>query len=213
MTVIKICGIIDPEDAKMAADLGADIIGINLFLGSKRYIEMNQALEIIQAAKENAIRPVGVFVNDDADQINKKAAILNLSIVQLHGKESREAFNEVDEHLERIFAVEVASNGNIIENKTLKQDQLNKDRDWLLYDSEKGGSGKTFNWDVFKPLGYSPWILSGGLNINNIEKGLRMLNPFGVDLATGVCKPKSPRKDYDLMARFIEKVRKYDEKG
>ncbi|WP_242212683.1 phosphoribosylanthranilate isomerase [Bacillus cereus group sp. BfR-BA-01383] len=198
---VKICGITDMETAKLACEYGADAIGF-VFAESKRKITPEQAKEIIGELPTRVLK-VGVFVNESVEMIQKIADECGLTHVQLHGDEDNHQIRRLN--IPSIKAVGVAVEKNIEHAKKYETD-------YLLFDSPKekfhGGNGKTFSWEL---LAHMPnelrekTILAGGLNTLNIEEAIRTIQPYMVDVSSGV--ETEGKKDVEKIKQFIKKVK------
>jgi phosphoribosylanthranilate isomerase len=206
VTRVKICGITDPDDAKNAALLGADAIGLNFYERSPRFIDGTVASRIIESVPA-FVSVVGIFVNHpNPAGLEDLALSLGLHAVQLHGNETPDYCSMIQK-VKVIKAFRVDSNFRV---ESLK----NYANTMFLLDSgtgaQFGGTGKVFNWDQAYGANAFGWIvLAGGLTPENVGEAISRLHPFGVDVSSGV--ESSPRrKDYEKMQRFIEAVRKTD---
>jgi len=206
VTRIKICGVMDPDDARDAALLGADAIGLNFYEKSPRCIDASRAARIIEKVPA-FVSTVGVFVNHpDPQNLEDLAVSLGLHAVQLHGNETPDYCSMIQKvkvikafRVDSAFRVEsMRSYGNGI----------------FLLDSgsgtQFGGTGLTFDWNQAYGANAFGWvILAGGLNPENVGEAVSRLHPFAVDVSSGV--ESSPgRKDYEKVRRFIETVRRTD---
>ena len=202
MIAVKICGITRLEDALAAQESGADALGFIFYEKSKRFITDDNAAKIIKNLNP-FIAKVGVFVNESSDKINEISAHCGLTHIQLHGTESPETVK----HINRIVIKAINYTDNLSREISMWQGHP------LLIDSGSkdipGGTGQTLPWDVLKNLNIDrPYILAGGLTVNNIELALKMLNPAAVDVSSGV--ENSPGiKDHRLIKKFIEQVKRY----
>jgi phosphoribosylanthranilate isomerase len=206
MTRVKICGIADPDDARDAALLGADAIGLIFNEKSPRCIDVSRASRIIDTLPA-FVSVVGVFVNHpDPQGLEDLALSLGLHAVQLHGNETPDYCSMIQK-VKVIKAFRVDSNFRV---DTLR----NYSNGIFLLDSgsgsQFGGAGQVFDWNQAYGANAFGWIiLAGGLNPDNVSEAVSRLHPFAVDVASGV--ESSPgRKDYEKMRRFIEAVRKVD---
>jgi len=206
VTRVKICGITDPDDARNAALLGADAIGLNFFERSPRYIDGTLASRIIERVPA-FVSIVGVFVNHPNPQgLEDFAVSLGLHAVQLHGNETPDYCSMI-QRVKVIKAFRVDANFRV---ESLK----NYSNTMFLLDSgngaQFGGTGKVFDWNQAYGANAFGWtVLAGGLTADNVQDAVSRLHPFGVDVSSGV--ESSPRrKDYEKMRRFIEAVRKTD---
>lgn len=200
MPKVKICGITNTEDALWAAECGSDAIGFIFYNKSPRYIEPDKAKTII-AALPPFIITVGVFVNEDYNDIRDIADLTGIAAIQLHGEESPSYCNLVEGKL--IKAIRVKNEKSI---ETMKKYDVNA---FLLDSFNKdsyGGSGLTFDWNLAKKATeYGKVILSGGLNPDNVTEAIKKVGPYGVDVSSSV--EKSPGiKDKKKVKEFIERV-------
>ncbi|MDR4170321.1 phosphoribosylanthranilate isomerase [Bacillus nitratireducens] len=198
---VKICGITDVETAKHACEYGADAIGF-VFAESKRKITPGLAKEIIQELPANVLK-VGVFVNESVEVIQKIADECGLTHVQLHGDEDNHQIRRLN--IPSIKALGVTSEDDMKNAQTYEVD-------YILFDSPKekfhGGNGKKFSW---KLLAHMPkesrekTILAGGLNTINIEKAIQTVQPYMVDVSSGV--ETEGKKDLKKIKQFIKKAK------
>ncbi|PGK46135.1 phosphoribosylanthranilate isomerase [Bacillus anthracis] len=198
---VKICGITDMETAKRACEYGADALGF-VFAKSKRKITPKRAKEIIQELPANVLK-VGVFVNESAEVIQKITDECGLTHVQLHGDEDNHQIRRLN--ILSIKALGVTSEAD------MKNAQA-YETDYILFDSPKekfhGGNGKKFSWEL---LAHMPkelrekTILAGGLNALNIEEAIRTIQPYMVDVSSGV--ETEGKKDVEEIKQFIKKAK------
>lgn len=209
-TLVKICGITNAEDARWAANLGADFVGLNFCKESPRKVSIEKAREIIKGLPP-FVKSVAVFVDSTLDELKKTAEKTKVSVLQLHGNESPLFLQEVRESLNcEIWKAIRMENENSLE---LISDYLGY-ADAILLDafhSERmGGTGESFDWELAlkaKELGL-PIFLAGGLNPNNVVDAIKKVSPAGVDVASGVEKDGHPRKkDTEKMKDFIYKAK------
>lgn len=199
---IKICGITNIDDALDALELGADYLGFNFYPDSPRYLPFNKASALFQEIPEN-IGKVGIFVNANVQKVIDIATELNLDFLQFHGDELPEYCNS----FARPFIKSIHPQ-NTEDFKNLAQFEA----DYILIDAHVensyGGTGVVSNWDLAREAkSYKPIFLSGGLNCDNIEIAIASVQPFAVDVASGV--EQSPgKKDYRKMEEFIKKARR-----
>ncbi len=190
MAKVKICGITNLEDAKLAQELGADFLGFILYPKSQRYITLEKALEI---KKHIHIPAVAVVVKEPIDGV--KELLKHFDFVQLHGDE--DCGFSISDRIIKVYRV---------------KDRLPKiescwDKNMLLFDtlSDKyGGTGESFDWDMLRFL-KRDFFVSGGLKDSNLDY-LKSLKPYGVDVASGV--EKNPgKKDKEKLEIFIKKAK------
>ncbi len=202
---IKICGITNLEDAYTASSLGADAVGFMMYEDSSRFIPLNEATSISKSIPKEVIS-VMVFVNPSKEYVQECLQAVPSATLQFHGSEDLSFCSSFNKSF--IKAIQVDSHTNF--------KQLSKDFSsvkMLLLDSKdknlKGGTGKSFEWDIISEDLKVPFILAGGLNSDNIEKALRTVSCAGVDVSTGV--ESSPgKKDPEKIKEFIEKVRNFN---
>jgi phosphoribosylanthranilate isomerase len=203
-TRVKICGITSPVDAAMAVTAGVDAIGLNFFSGSARYVAPAVAVEITGGLSPFVTR-VGLFVNQDADEVSRILDEVELDLLQFHGQESAgycESFNHA--YIKAIPADSTEqireAAGHYASAKGLLLDSPQKD--------QFGGSGKTFDWAIIPEL-EMPIILAGGLDPENVAEAIRQVRPHAVDLSGGVEIDKGV-KDPVKMTAFMKAVRSVD---
>ena len=202
MTRVKICGITEFEDARDAALLGADAIGLNFYPKSPRYIDPSRASKILEKIPP-FVTTVGVFVNHpDPQNLEDFALSLGLHAVQLHGNETPDYCSMI-QRVKVIKVLKVDSNFRV--------DSLrNHGSGTFLLDSCAPGTGATFNWNlVYGANAFGSIIIAGGLTSDNVSEVVTTLHPFAVDVASGV-ESRPGKKDYEKMRRFIEAVQRAD---
>lgn len=195
---IKICGITNLGDALKVVEYGADALGFVFYNGSPRYIQPEKAAEIIRGLPP-FVSKVGVFVNEAPHEILRIASLTGIDTIQLHGDEKPESI--VYPH-KIIKAIRVRE---LIDLEPLKEF---KRVDAFLLDTYTpeafGGTGQIFNWDIaVEAKRFGRVILAGGLTPDNIERAIRWVHPYGVDVSGGVEKEKGI-KDHKKLKAFIE---------
>lgn len=204
MTKVKICGITNLEDALVSAKFGADALGFNFYVKSPRYITPENAREIVEQLPENVLK-VGVFVNESLEKIIEIAQTANLDALQLHGEETPEFARELKQKtsLEIIKAFRVSP-------EFKPEDVLKYETDAILLDAynpkEHGGTGETFDWEIAKKVQeiFPKMYLAGGLNHDNVHLAVRSINPFAVDVCSGIEGTKG-EKDKVKLINFLTK--------
>jgi phosphoribosylanthranilate isomerase len=211
---IKICGITNIDDARAAADAGADAIGLNFFSKSRRFVDPRSAAHIAGELPTDILK-VGVFVNHDLHQITEIVGQVGLDAVQLHGDEPALLVAELPPHVRIVRAHRCGREGLAPLAPYLDEcHSLGRMPDLLLIDADAGadfgGSGTLADWalirqqkDLFCGL---PLILAGGLTPDNVADAIEAVAPNGVDVASGV-ERESGLKDPDLIARFVTTAR------
>ena len=204
MVAVKICGITNWKDAKIAIDAGADALGFNFYAKSPRRIAASHAKEIIRHMPSH-VTAVGVFVNGSAGEILRIAHTANLGMLQLHGEESSATVERLAREYPVIKAFRV---GPQFRARELKK--YPGAAGFLLdgYDAEhRGGTGKRFDWGVAREAKrYGPVILAGGLRAENVAEAIRQVKPFGLDVCSGV-EEQPGKKDAKRVKRLMAAVR------
>ncbi len=198
---VKICGITNSRDAKLASENGAQALGFNFYAKSPRKIGISQARRIIRQLPHE-IAAVGVFVDAPARDVMRFTRTAKLQAVQLHGNESPATVARLARHLPVIKAFRV---GPSFDMKQLKR--YSAASAFLLdgYDHRlHGGTGKTFDWSIARSEGQStPLILAGGLTRQNVRRAVCAAGICAVDVCSGV--ERSPgKKDPRKMREFLK---------
>ncbi|XP_071732753.1 N-(5'-phosphoribosyl)anthranilate isomerase 1, chloroplastic-like [Rutidosis leptorrhynchoides] len=204
--LVKMCGVTSAKDAALAAEAGADLIGMIIWPNSKRSVSVSTAKEISKVAREYGAKPVGVFVDDDSSTILKTSEDADLEFVQLHGDGSRAAFSNLSSERQIVYVLHANEDGELLNRISDEDCSL---VDWILVDSAKGGSGKGFNWSKFKlpPIkSKHGWLLAGGMKPENVTEAISLLRPDGVDVSSGICAPDGIQKDISRISSFITAV-------
>jgi len=203
MTIVKICGIKTLPDALAAIEAGADYLGFNFYPKSVRFIEKSVCAEITSVLKREhpQIKLVGVFVNSSVDEIKDILQTCQLDLAQLHGDETPEIFAQLAPHAFRAFRGIPESNAGY------ERDEAPA----MLIDAAVkgvyGGSGVTADWAAAAELAKKyPLLLAGGLTPENVADAVRQVQPWGVDVASGV-ESAPGEKDAGKMAEFVNAVR------
>jgi phosphoribosylanthranilate isomerase len=212
MTRVKICGLSKVTDAVASAEAGADFVGL-VFAPSRRKVTMATAARILEALSRTGChtQTVGVFVNENPAVVNDIAAGLNLDWVQLSGDESWDYCLEIERPIIKVIHVKNGmSDSDILNEIQAGYDKLGDRTRLHLLDTGQsnlhGGTGKSFNWDIAREACFRyPVIIAGGLNPDNTVNLIRKLNPWGVDVSSGV--ESNGRKDTAKIKSFIQNVR------
>jgi phosphoribosylanthranilate isomerase len=212
MTRIKICGITESEQAVLAAEAGADFVGL-VFAQSSRQINPKTAATIVHEVKKTVESPqvVGVFVNMPADDVNFIAESCHLDWVQLSGDESWEYCRKIKKSLIKTVHVHPSSPSvEIIDEIRQGYTFFTPDHLKILLDAKVkgayGGTGKTFNWRLAKEVNEKyPVLVAGGLNVDNVVQMISEVKPWGVDVSSGV--ESGGKKDLEKIKTFIRNVR------
>jgi phosphoribosylanthranilate isomerase len=212
VTKIKICGITDVDQALAAADCGVDYIGL-VFASSRRQVSTQRAAQITEVLRTLPSHPdiVGVFVNLPALEVNTISRLCHLDLVQLSGNETYEYCRNIDlPVIKAIHISNITSISDIITTIKVGSNIMSGSSLTYLLDSqirnEFGGTGQTFDWQIAKVIAmhYSV-IIAGGLTPNNVERLISEVNPWGVDVSSGV--ETNGKKDILKIRNFINNVK------
>lgn len=195
---VKICGITNEDDALLAVAMGADAVGF-VFAPSPRQVAAQQAYDITRRLPPE-ILTVGVFRDEHPKLVLDTVNRAGLKAAQLHGNESAEAVAQVAAALRWVIKAYPAGSPKVADAASLATDLI-------LLDAPAPGSGRMFDWTLAGevPEGMR-LILAGGLDPDNVAAAVRAVEPWGVDVSSGV--EKSPgRKDPIKLKRFVERAK------
>lgn len=201
MVKVKICGITNLNDAKVAVDLGADAIGF-VFAESPRKIKKEKA-GLITRKLPPFITFVGLFVNETPENIEEICNFCGIDAVQLHGNERPNILNKL-RHRKTIKAFRIKTERDIVPISKYKANAVLLDG----YAKDKmGGSGISFNWEIVKKVKTSSAIIiAGGLTPLNVSNAIKIARPYGVDVSSGV-ESRTGKKDKTLIRKFIDNAK------
>jgi phosphoribosylanthranilate isomerase len=196
---IKVCGITNSEDALRAESLGADAVGFIFYKKSKRYIEPAVVKLITNEVSPFTVK-VGVFVNESPEQINKVSEETGINVVQLHGNEKPDMESKLLLPAIKAFRL----------NDDFDFKQLDNYNDFpILLDarseSDFGGTGQKFNWEMIPNVIRCKIILAGGVSTENLDIIFNKIKPAGIDLTSSL-ETKPGKKDKKKMEEFFNKV-------
>ncbi len=205
----KICGIKDPQNLTAAVQSGARFVGFVFYPPSPRHVEVDTAKELALKLP-TGVRGVGLFVNPTDEQLQNVLGKVQLDIIQLHGDETPERVREIKLKyaMPIIKAFPVRSRQDIAAVSAYEDDI-----DWILFDAKPpnadlpGGTGKQFDWTLLTGRSFSkPWMLSGGLDADNVADAIDLLGPDAVDISSGVEGARG-RKDPAKIQSFLQVVK------
>lgn len=204
MTDVKICGVKDPENLKIACEAGARFIGFVFYPPSPRYVDPHIAADLIRQIP-SGIRAVGLFVDPDDQELLRVCSTAALDMIQLHGEETSARTEEIANitNLPVIKAIRLRTPEDV-----KQAEKYENSADWLLFDSKidhdlPGGTGHRFDWEILKNRTFKkPWMLSGGLTPENIKDALKTLKPNALDVSSGVESSRGI-KDPEKIKAFI----------
>jgi len=201
MVKIKVCGITNEDDALQAVAAGADALGFVFYDLSPRCISYETAERIIRKLPPFVVT-VGVFVNNPIRSINLAVERCGIQVVQLHGDETPDFCSGIRHQVIKAFRVrDIASLENI---RSYPVSAFLLD---AYVPGAYGGTGLTFNWETAKiAKQYGPIILAGGLNSNNVRKAVETVEPYAIDVSSGV-EASPGKKDHAKVEEFIKRAK------
>ena len=198
MAKIKMCGLFHPCDIRAANEIKPEYIGFVFSPGSRRYVTYGQALEL-KALLEPDIQAVGVFVNENPETVADLLAQGVIDIAQLHGREGESYIRKL-----RTLTDRPVIKAFCIKNKYDAAQAQRSTADYILLDSGTG-TGTVFDWKLIQDI-QRPYFLAGGLSPDNVGEAVRYLQPYALDVSSGI--ETGGRKDKIKMAAFAAAVRK-----
>ncbi len=203
--LFKICGLKNRESLLCCEENKADFFGMIFYKKSPRNITLNEAKTLINISKELKIKPVGVFVDHEINNLKKIISSLGLKHIQLHGSEDQLYIDEI----KRQFGVKIIKKISINNSEDLNIINKFKNIEYLLFDYKPlkyelpGGNSKSFDWNLLKGKEIKlPWFISGGINEENIKNIQNLLNPNGIDLSSGVEVSKGIKSNSKINSLF-----------
>lgn len=198
---IKICGITNLNDALLCSQLGADALGFIFYEKSERNITYSKAEEIIKQLSPFIVK-VGVFVNQEVDEINTIAHKIGLNAVQLYGDVTQSFIDDINFPVIKCFRVKNGFDFSILNNYTNCTFMLDTFSDKAL-----GGTGETFDWNLLPQNLKNRIILAGGISSNNIEFIFKNIKPQAVDLSSSL-ESAPGKKDAAKLKDFFNVINK-----
>lgn len=197
--LIKICGLRDPMIARQTALLGVDFIGLVFHPTSKRYVSLTEAKAICEALSQTSAKPVAVFTEHSAKEMQAICEACHIHIVQLHGTRSRAEHALLPSHYSRIYVESVGT------SRSAPTHNCDPKCDYILFDSDIPGSGIAFDWDTFQYTGPFRVFLAGGLNSMNVRTAIQKCRPAGIDVSSGV-ESAPGKKELSLIQPLIQEI-------
>lgn len=197
MTKVKICGLCRNCDVEYVNEAKPDYVGV-VFAKSKRQVNYEIA-ELFHKTLDKNIKVVGVFVNEPLKNVVELVENGIVDIVQLHGNEEEEYIRQLKKNVSVsvIKAIRVDNSSDILKAEK-------SSAEFLLLDSGSGGTGQCFDWRLIKNIN-KPFFLAGGIKLENVENAINMVNPYGIDVSSGV--EENGRKDREKIIELIRRVR------
>lgn len=208
-TKVKVCGITSLQDARFLSGAMADYLGFIFHEKSPRYVAPAQAGAMINWLE--GPETVGVFLNHPLDELNEIVRLCGLDMVQLHGTESPDYCHLIDKPVIKVIHVE---DGDTTESLLERVAAYLPVVDYLLMDHKVGetwgGTGTPFDWNLLRGVSLDkPFFLSGGLGPDNIVDAVQRVQPFAVDVNSGL-ELEPGVKDYDKVERFFDRIREME---
>jgi len=206
--ITKICGIQSEHTLLCCEKNRVNFFGMIFYKKSPRNISFKNASKLQNISKDLNINGVGVFVNKDINELEEIIKNLKLKFIQLHGSEDEQYIKTIKK-----MNVKIIKSVSISNKDDLKKIDKYVSVDYYLFDYKPlqgdlpGGNSKSFDWNILKNLETKKqWFLSGGINTNNIKQIIDDINPFGIDLSSGVEKELGI-KDNHIINNFIRKLK------
>ena len=206
--ITKICGIKNEDTLICCEDNNVDFFGMIFYPKSPRNISIEDASNLQKKSENLNINGVGVFVNKNISELEEIINSLKLKFVQLHGSEDETYIKKIKRN-----GVKVIKSISVSKRDDLREINKFQSIDYFLFDYKPlkgelpGGNAKSFDWSLLNNLKITkPWFLSGGINIDNIQQINNDINPYGIDLSSGVEKELGI-KDNRIINSFIEKLK------
>ncbi len=211
MTYVKICGITNREDARAAAEAGADLVGFIFYPHSPRYVKPERAAEIVDALHREyrAVKTVGVFVDEAVGQVRAIFEECKLDLVQLHGSEAPGTIRQFSPGVYKSLRPRDAAEA--FELLARYRGVMNGSRPAFIVDAfnptRYGGTGARADWTIACEISREfPILLAGGLAPENVDAAIAEVQPWGVDVSSGV--ERAPGlKDHAKVRRFVQRAK------
>ena len=216
-TRVKICGITRAEDALLSEQLGADALGFVFVPASKRYIEPQQARGISDQIAPFIVR-VGLFLDAPEHEVENAFKLMPGLLPQFHGRETPAQCEQYGVPYLKAIGLGGRLQGGRLQSMTTTKNLTEelaeemaefKNALGFLFDSNEpgqlGGTGHVFNWQQLDTNIAKPFILAGGLNASNVQSAIEQMQPYSVDVSSGVESDKGI-KDHDALRAFMRSV-------
>ena len=198
---VKICGMTNLKDVKVAVNGGVDAVGFIFYKKSPRSVTMQAVREIVLELPP-FVDSVGVFVNETPEQINKISDHCKLDRVQLHGDESPAFCKKIRRRVIKVIRVKDIQSLKKLSDYPVSSFLLD-----TFSEDQYGGTGKVFDWNLaYSAKKYGPIILAGGLTPINVRQAIQRIQPYGVDVCSGV-ESQPGIKDHKKMQTFLKNVK------
>ena len=206
---MKFCGITTVRDALGAVAAGCSAIGLNFYENSRRCVSLASSEAIIRCIGRE-VKIVAVFLDPEVEEVLTVVEKLDVDYLQFHGEEPAEFCEQ--------FQVPFVKARSVAEGFDFEEFSDNYHRATALMldsstDLERGGTGTTFDWTLWPKCTTRKIILAGGLDATNVAQAITSINPWAVDVASGIEKGSGPAKDGQKMEAFMREVRRVGTKS
>jgi len=201
---IKICGQTNPAIIEHCLNIGVDQQGLIFYEKSPRNLEYGTLQIINQYFQSYKNKFVGVFVNPTLKEIEEKLNMFDFNTIQLHGSENQSTINEIYHHFKKDIYKSISPIN--FQNTTLKNVVKFLIEGDPSKNDQPGGNNKTWDWNDFKNSQDLPFILSGGLNQDNLSQAINLTGANFVDINSGVEKIQG-EKDLSLIDSLISSLK------
>ena len=209
MTKVKICGITNLDDARVAIDAGADMVGLNFYRPSPRYIRPDAARELVNSLKDSgsSVEVIGVFVNETIESVIDIAMLTGIDAVQLHGDESPSFCEEINTR-DGFRVIKVLRAGEEFDPSAAPEYPAHAIMLDAFHRTLRGGTGQTIDFDVARETRrlVPRLFLSGGLSPENVADAIHQVEPYAVD-ACSLLESEPGKKDTARVRAFVAAVR------
>ncbi|MCI0880018.1 MAG: phosphoribosylanthranilate isomerase [Chloroflexi bacterium] len=214
MTKVKICGIRNLDDALVAAEAGADFIGLVFVPGRRRRLELQAAKVIVSGLKDAGAAPrvVGLFADQDLAEVNRTIEICGLDLAQLCGQESLDYCTQIRAKVIKVVHIPNSASPEQGSKELIQKINAYREAGHLvtldrLVEGLQGGTGESFDWSIAAQLSRqgSSFLLAGGLAPDNVGQAVATVRPWGVDVSSGV--ETNGDKDHEKIREFIRSAK------
>lgn len=207
---VKICGIKDSAALESVVEAGADFVGFVFYPPSPRDVDLT-TFKSLSAQAQGHVTRVGLMVDPSDEKIEEILAAAPLDMIQLHGHESPQRVQEVRVRYELPVMKAISVSGPADLGLLRDYEDI---ADWLLFDAKAptnsaipGGNGEAFDWQLLESVQHTkPWMLAGGLTLENVSDALAILSPGALDVSSGVESAKGV-KDSAKIRSFLSAVK------
>ena len=197
MVKVKICGITNLEDALVAVEYGADMVGF-IFAPSPRKVDPQTVKDIVDKLPSSVIK-VGVFMDEELDKVKDTVAFCGLDMAQLHGNETPEYCASLPSKVIKSFTPQSLPSFDLLKNYSVDVFMLDKQKSTDTLSEQL--------WPIAKQMGtHGPVILAGALTPDNVTEAINVAHPYAVDIASGIEKAPG-KKDHQQMRDFIRAIK------